>query len=153
MSASHKHLKLLDLMHTYDLDSMSWRGCDVPGALLAAGILVWPVRTAQGSTGTVDLMFTLSWTHTQANTHRERKLQSWLHRKRSEEIERKEGAKRGNQMRERKVFKETHPGDKFSVKYSHERTYTKLLEYDLQCHPKTIVLHDMFSLQLAVVAE
>lgn len=46
--------------HTYDLDSVSWRGCDVPGALLTAGILVRPVRAAQGPTGAVDLMLTLS---------------------------------------------------------------------------------------------
>lgn len=48
---------------------MSWRGCDVPGALLTAGILVWPVGAAQGPTGAVDLMFTLSWTHTHAYPH------------------------------------------------------------------------------------
>lgn len=50
---------------------MSRRGCDVPGALLAAGVLVWPVGAAQGPAGAVDLMLTLGWTHkhTEKNTH------------------------------------------------------------------------------------
>lgn len=62
--------KLLRLINTYDLDSVARRGCDVPGALLTAGILVRPVGAAQGPTGVVDLMLTLSWTHTQRETHR-----------------------------------------------------------------------------------
>lgn len=61
-------------LHTYYLDSVSWRGSDVPGALLTAGILIRPVRAAQGPTGAVDLMLALSWIHTgrntRANTHR-----------------------------------------------------------------------------------
>lgn len=56
-------------MHTYNLDSVPWCGCDVPGALLTAGILVWPVRAAQGPSGAVDLMLTLSWTHRETRKH------------------------------------------------------------------------------------
>lgn len=114
-----------NLMHTYNLDSVSRRGCDVPGALLTAGILVWPVRAAQRATGAVDLVFTLSWMHTHRNkqAHTKRNFQSWLHRKRSEEIERKEGEKQENQTREREVFKETHRGDKFGVDFMWTHTH------------------------------
>lgn len=59
-------------MHTYNLDSVSRCGCDVPGALFPAGVLVWPVWAAQGPTGTVDLMLTLGWTHTHTQEHTQR---------------------------------------------------------------------------------
>lgn len=61
-------------MHTYNFDSVSRCGCDVPGALFPAGVLVWPVWAAQGPTGTVDLMLTLGWrhTHTQTQEHTQR---------------------------------------------------------------------------------
>lgn len=58
---------------TYDLDSVSRRGSDVPGALLPAGVLVGPVGAAQGPAGAVDLMLALSWTHTETREHTRRK--------------------------------------------------------------------------------
>lgn len=65
-------------MNTYDLNAVTRRGSDVPGALFTAGILVGPVRAAQGPTGAVDLMLTLSWTHARTqkhtSTHMKRKL-------------------------------------------------------------------------------
>lgn len=67
-------------MHTYNFDSVSRCGCDVPGALFPAGVLVWPVWAAQGPTGTVDLMLTLGWRHTHthkhARAHTERKFKN-----------------------------------------------------------------------------
>lgn len=63
---------------TYYLDSVSRRGCDVPGALLAAGVLVWPVGAAQGPAGAVDLMLTLGWTH--KHTHRKTHARKHTHR-------------------------------------------------------------------------
>ena len=56
-------------MNTYNFDSVPWCGSDVPGALLTAGILVWPVRAVQGPAGAVDLVLTLSWTHGHTETH------------------------------------------------------------------------------------
>lgn len=64
---------LLHLTQTYNLDSVSRHGCDVPGALLAAGILVWPVGAAQGPTGAVYLVLTLSWIHTETHKHTHRR--------------------------------------------------------------------------------
>lgn len=65
-------------MHTYNFDSVSRCGCDVPGALFPAGVLVWPVWAAQGPTGTVDLVLTLGWRHTHkhARAHTERKFKN-----------------------------------------------------------------------------
>ena len=40
---------------------MSRRGGDVPGALLAAGVFVGPVGTAEGATGAVDLVLALRY--------------------------------------------------------------------------------------------
>lgn len=113
--------------HTYYLDSVSRCGCDVPGTLLTAGILVWPVRAAQGPTGAVDLMLTLSWTHTHAyphtrerthaSTHIERKLKSWLHRKRSEEMEREQEGKKWENQKWEKRFQSNTSGWQVQCKF------------------------------------
>lgn len=65
-----------DGIHTHDLDSVSRRGRDVPGALFTAGVLVRPVGAAQGPAGTVDLVLALSCTGTckHAHGHTQRKL-------------------------------------------------------------------------------
>lgn len=54
-------------VNTHDFDPVSGGGSDVPGALFPAGVLVRPVGAAESSAGTVDLVFTFSWSEREEN--------------------------------------------------------------------------------------
>lgn len=109
-------------MHTYYLDSVSWRGSDVPGALLTAGIFVRPVRAAQSPAGAVDLMLTLSCTHTHTNTR--------AHTRRKEvkivAVQEKVKGNGKGTKEERKDFKGEHPGHKFREKLARSQAHISL---------------------------
>lgn len=114
---------------------MSRGGRDVPGALLTAGILVWPVGAAQGPAGAVDLVLALSWTHTETRKHTQRQeVKITAAQENVRGNGKGTGRRETREAKERRDFKETHPGDKFSVNFTSYR-------HALDKHPASFTWH------------